>query len=262
MKVQKPDAKIGVNKNLLPLYNVNTYYMRDGQEFEIFLLNQTKDVYMVKIQVNGNYISDNGLVIRPGQSVWLDCNWDDKSKFKFSTYTVDDSKETMEAIADNGKVRIEFYKESQSLYIPPISYPSYPQPNWYGNSGTTFVGGYVHTTLTCGDTFNMNADNCQFTSDVSMDSSPQQANSMRSKKLLSKKVETGRVEKGSRSDQQFNTVNMEFNSWASHVQEFHILPESAKKTIEVHELKKYCTNCGKKLHKNDNFCGKCGTKVE
>lgn len=243
MKANYPDAKIGINKNLLPLYNVGTYYMRDGQEFEIFLLNQTQDVYMAKIKVNGNYISDNGLVLRPGQSIWLDCNWDDKSKFKFGTYMVDDSKATQDAIADNGLIRVEFYKEKKiwnfsNIYIGHNTGYMYQLPNVYDNE-------YMRSTFTC------SMDSMDFMEDSNMIQNAQ-PESMK---------ETGRIERGGQSNQHFNMVNMNFNSWTSHVQEYKILPESAKQTVEINELRKYCSECGKKLRKSDKFCSKCGTRV-
>ena len=74
---------------------------------------------------NGKEISQAGLVIRPGQRIYLERYLDIAKKFKFETYEVEDSNESKEAIAKNGEVKVEFFYE-QNLR------GNY----WYGNSMT------------------------------------------------------------------------------------------------------------------------------
>jgi hypothetical protein len=78
----------------------------------------------------------------------------------------------------------------------------------------------------------------------------------------SKSIETGRVEQGSYSDQEFKTVDKDFEFFAFHTVEAKLLPVSQKvNTSEDIKVKVYCTGCGAKLHKDHKFCGHCGTKA-
>jgi NADH pyrophosphatase NudC (nudix superfamily) len=73
-------------------------------------------------------------------------------------------------------------------------------------------------------------------------------------------IETGRVEKGGKSDQSFKTVDKNFLPNACSTSIWKILPES-QKIYDNKDLKVYCSNCGKKRKKDsDKFCSSCGNK--
>ena len=114
-----PTANIAVNKSRIKLYTKNvdmpTYYLEKGQEFQIELFNPTTDVVLAKIILNGTALSQGGLVLNPGQRVFLDRYFDVAKKFLFDTYEVSKSSEVMEAIKNNGDVKIEFYKETKPV---------------------------------------------------------------------------------------------------------------------------------------------------
>ena len=74
-----------------------------------------------------------------------------------------------------------------------------------------------------------------------------------------KMEETGRVERGRESNQDFHQVNDSFNNWYDHFVEFHILPVS-KKQKTIRDVKEYCGNCGRRRRKNENFCPSCGDR--
>jgi membrane protease subunit (stomatin/prohibitin family) len=75
-----------------------------------------------------------------------------------------------------------------------------------------------------------------------------------------KTTETGRIEKGNKSNQKFEAVSMDFESYYFHKISYQILPET-KKPIETKELKKnFCTSCGFK-NKDYKFCPNCGEKI-
>jgi methionyl-tRNA synthetase len=79
---------------------------------------------------------------------------------------------------------------------------------------------------------------------------------------LSKTIETGRVEEGSHSDQKFQSVNKSFDHFPFHTVEYKLMPISQKlNTVADINVKRYCTNCGHKLAKTNNFCSKCGKKA-
>jgi hypothetical protein len=293
-----PTAMIAVNKSRLKVYkntgDMPTYYLQKGQEFQIELFNPTTDVILAKIILNGNPISQGGLVLNPGQRVFLDRYLDVAKKFLFDTYEVSNTEEVKKAIEKNGDFKVEFYRER----IEPKFNPNYGTLTLGGGSASigfsgtlnnTTLGGYsssipngnaVNLTNTSGhigttalysssvDTnfFDQNASNSIPTLD-SMDDTlsldmPDVTRSSRTLKSRSKSIETGRVEQGSVSDQKVVTVDKKFEYWAFHTIEYKMLPVSQKiNTVEDIQVKVYCTNCGAKLSKGHKFCGQCGTKA-
>lgn len=117
-----PEASICINKSQLKLYNKQdkfpTYYLDNGQEFQIQLFNPTQDTILAKIQLNGKSISQGGLVLKPGERVFLERYLDIPKKFLFETYEVHNTQLVKQAIEHNGDFKVEFYRESQ---IVPIS---------------------------------------------------------------------------------------------------------------------------------------------
>ena len=111
---ENPTAKIAVKKNVVKVYEidkVNKVFLKDGTEFEIELFNPTKDVVLCKFKLNGKFTNDGGLVLNPGQRVFLERYLDESKKFVFETYTIDNTPEALQAIYDNGSIEISFYKE-------------------------------------------------------------------------------------------------------------------------------------------------------
>jgi len=115
---ENPTARIAVKKNVVKTYEVDeekSVYLKDGTEFEIELFNPTKSVVLAKIKLNGKFINGGGLVLNPGQRVFLERFLEEDKKFKFSTYLVDNKNEIVEqAIKDNGVVEVYFYNEIAS----------------------------------------------------------------------------------------------------------------------------------------------------
>ncbi len=91
---------------------------------------------------------------------------------------------------------------------------------------------------------------------------PKESKSFKRSVARSKSIETGRVEKGSDSDQKITTVSKQFEYFAFHTIECKLLPISQKiNTVGEIQVKRYCTNCGAKLGKGHKFCSSCGTKA-
>lgn len=112
-------AKIAINKSLLKEYKTNTdprvVYMNNGDEFQIQLFNPEQETIGAEVSINGKVIPGI-LVIRPGERIWLERYLTEQSKFKFTTYEVDDPDEdssVARAIANNGTIEIKFYREKQ-----------------------------------------------------------------------------------------------------------------------------------------------------
>jgi len=265
--VPTPQAFIAINKSRMKQYNKSTktptYYLQKGQEFQLELFNPTTTSILAKIFLNANPISQGGLVLRPGERIFLDRYIDVAKKFLFDTYDVANTSEVKKAIEDNGDFKVEFYKE----YIPKATY--------YGNltlSDTlTWVNSGINNNVIGSESlgfydsnFNQinasNNYNTQLYSTTSLNSF--EGPNIRSKKSLNKSIETGRVEQGSESNQKLKTVNMSWEISPFHTLEYKLLPLS-QKTIGSEDLKVkvYCTNCGTKLGKGHKFCSGCGKKA-
>jgi len=150
-----PTANIAVNKSRIKIYendgDMPTYYLQKGQEFQIELYNPTQGTVLAKIFLNNTAISQGGLVLKPGQRVFLDRYLDVAKKFLFDTYEVSNSEETKKAIEKNGDFKVEFFKEQLPVRFIPSNLSiggsyggSFGGPN-YGSG--TYGGGYAHTTL-------------------------------------------------------------------------------------------------------------------
>jgi hypothetical protein len=252
-KTATPCAFITKDKQRLKQFGQNVY-LKNGEEFEIELFNPTQSTVLTKIKINGTYLSGGGLVIKPGQRVFLERYMDEPRKFKFDTYEVDgSSNEVLNAIANNGDVRIEFYEESR----PTITYPHLMgggwQNGWSGinvDSGTPYYGNITYSTNNV-SSYYTNTSN--FSTNYVNDN-------VLSLGKRTKSLETGRVEKGGKSNQDFSYVNMNFNHYTCSVSEWKILPNS-QKPYESKDIKLYCVGCGVRRKKDSHkFCPICGTK--
>jgi len=228
-------------------------FLNDGDEFEIELFNPLTVSVLADIKLNGQSISKTGLVIKPGQRVYLDCFIDDRKKFKFSTYEIENSGEALDATQNNGVLEVFFYKEDVitldnwqrkfdrvivEKYYPYNPYPWYNPYKVYCGSGTITYGGTTVTTnsnngLIGGTTnvYNSSSNiNCSYTSQVDL------PNLNVAGSISTNSIETGRVEKGEKSKQKFTEVDMEFEKHYIASTIIQILPES-RKPAEVKQMK-------------------------
>lgn len=256
----KPEAWIAIQRNRQKIYKGSKIYLEDGQEFQLELYNPTKSSYLAKILINGSHISSRGVILHPGQRVFLERFIDDNRKLLYSTYEVEDTEEVKEAISNNGKVSVQFFEESKFPNI--TSFGSITTGTWGGNSGTwttnpgwiTYTGGW--STADYSIKANMSGEkNLNFlnsTSSTTMNYSTENAGSL----------ETGRVQQGENSDQSFEDGFGSFNAWASHTSNYQILPIS-QLPVEPSEMRNYCGNCGTRIRKSTwKFCPNCGEVLE
>jgi hypothetical protein len=231
----EPSAFITVRKQRQKQNGINVY-LHDRTEFEIELYNPTTDTILAKISLNGSRISNSGIVLKPGQRVFLERYLDEDRKFLFETYEVSNNKTNQRAIENNGLVIVEFF--NKMVFNNPYNGYTYfnANPLLYG-SGT--VNGNPITFTTTGLGYSNIIGNTN-TSDA--------------------KIETGRVEKGDKSDQHFDSSYEMFNTNVSWMKEWKILPFSSKdKTTK--DLVKKCSGCNTKLKDNYKFCPQCGNQV-
>ena len=270
-----PTAGIAVNKSRLKVYSkgseMPTYYLQKGQEFQIELFNPTTEVVLAKISLNNTLISQGGLILNPGQRVFLERYIDVPKKFLFDTYEVANTDEVKKAIESNGDVKIQFFREYKPINWSYNTYLYNGNPIIYNNtgSGTNTANGISGTITNIANGSNASSSsslglasldflNQEFSRNLA-DTEPVKKQ-MRGRKL-SKSIETGRVEQGGASSQQFKTVNKSFEYLPFHTIEYKLLPVSQKvNTLEDINIKVYCTNCGAKIGKTDKFCGQCGKK--
>jgi len=271
---ESPQAWVAIKRNRQKIYNrqgKTQVYLKDGQEFQIELFNPTQTRYLVKFKINGNYQADRGLILNPGQRYFLDRFIDDDRKLAFSTYEIEDSKAAKKAIEKNGLLEVEFYSET-FLHGNIISYPKiYNTPNWsqpiwttnpstfwYGTSnGISNNAGGSSTLTLAGSTIN----NVSYTSGTVNCGTTYTSTSNYSSVVNDASIETGRVEKGEKSDQLFEQGYGTFGSWASYVTTVQIIPLS-QKPAEAQEIRSYCTGCGSRIKKQTwKFCPNCGTET-
>jgi len=240
-------------------------YLDDNQEFEIEIHNPLKESVLADIRLNGSSIAKTGLVIKPGQRVYLDCFVDDRKKFIFQTYTVDGDQESLDAIVDNGLLEVFFYKE-QAVTLQnwndrfhkviiheyhPVYYPVYPRwyPTYYtlgtGGTGTITTCNSINTLTTTsayntssayGGVLNNGSYGSSFTN-CSLTSGSLTSGSAYYNSPVGGSLETGRVEKGEKSNQQFVDVDMEFEKNYIHHLVYQLLP-SSRKPKDINDISK------------------------
>lgn len=283
-------VKIAMNKLLLKEFKQNSemiVYLEDGNEFQIQIFNDQTTEIGAMIYINGEVIGSSILVIRPGERVWLERYLDKNNKFKFSTYEVNGNNEAVKkAIANNGVIEVKLYKKAQSCFswpryndllkatpsTSPYHYDPYICPSpyepeiLYCQSECTPINGIINFSSNLGscDT-NISTTSASLgsastftcTKDYSLGLNTFASGTVERK---SNKTETGRVVEGGKSDQEFNYVDMNFESFPFSTEKIHILPKSMK-PVHSNDLQKiYCHNCGRKLKTKFNYCPFCGAK--
>lgn len=264
--MNKPTAYITQNRQRVRQYS-NSIYLKDGDTFELELFNPTRSSVLAKINLNGNPISTSGVVINPGQRVFLERYLDSPNKFVFQTYEVDGSDvQVQRAIIQNGIVSVEFfaektifqnyiYTDNNTVYRSgtiPTPYDWFTTCNLQNTTGVLNTKSFNSTNVCC-------SDNSYDVSYECPDSTSTTIRGLLTDSPTSKQMETGQVGKGDYSNQNFRTVNKEFEYHAFETVIWKILPLS-QKPYEVSDEKIYCANCGKKRKPNENFCPKCGNK--
>ena len=237
----------------------NKIYLQDGQEFQIELYNPLTESVLSDIRVNGKSVSESGLVLRPGERFYLDCFVDDKKKFIFKTYEVEDTEESKKSISNNGTVEVFFYKENTlsfkdwfkrydrviERHYYPRWYPWY-QPYTTYPTYTTLGGSNLYNNSVRNDIYQNGLNNldCSYTSNSIVNLSSDSLTSgvtYYSDNNIASNIETGRVEKGSISTQEFIEIDMEFQKYHISSVLYQILPES-QKPLETKEVKKVRLN--------------------
>jgi hypothetical protein len=265
-----PQAWVAIKRNRQKIYDgkgstPSQIFLKDGQEFEIELYNPTPSRYLVKFKINGKYQSDRGLILNPGQRYFLDRFIDEDRKLAFQTYEVENTETNQKATEKNGLLEVEFFSEVEVKFNTSGKWTTWPNYIWYQNSGTnpnyTLFNGVLNTgssnlsgtlTTTGGTTTTTNSAS-NFYCSTGLESNVKTLS-------MDNSFETGRVEKGGKSEQEFSSAYGDFNSWAAYTSEVQIIPLS-QKPVETQEIRSYCTGCGSRMKKTTwKFCPNCGTE--
>lgn len=273
--VMSPEACITVNRNRIRTYG-DKIYLKNKTHFEIELFNPITKRVKATIEIDGSPISTGGIVLRPGERVYLERWLDDAKKFLFETYEIENSGVAKGATKENGRIVVKFYKEEEKKQngFPWGNITYTTTSNWdntkYRSLNDSFDGAGGMMSVN-----SMNVNSSFFSSEAdftSFDLDPAKATpigkrlkSTKSTKLVGKlakqeTLETGRAEKGESSDQVFNTTTGTFESWTTSVSTWQILPES-QQPIDSSMIRSYCTNCGTRMRTSSwKFCPSCGNK--
>jgi hypothetical protein len=259
----RPEAFITVKKNRLKLYENKNHYLKTKTNFEIELFNPTSSDVLAKIWLNDKAISASGIIVKAGQRVYLERYLDSPEKFQFNTYEVDDVAETKAARNANGLVKVSFFQEKMinNLWLSSgTTYTQFPPSTTLTytadtnvNYSTNIVGGLPAGTIT---TTAFNTTNVSNTF-----AGP----NIRSKAIAVtdsiESVETGRVGKGKKSNQEFKNAKGEFENWSMDTYEYQLLPESLK-PLETKDIRHYCGECGVRIRKSSwKYCPNCGEEL-
>ena len=246
--VTLPSVYVTINKNRIKHYDSLTkVYMNDNQDFELELFNPTTDVLLAKIKLNGHNES-NGLILKPGERVFLERHLDDNKKLCFKTYSVNKNNETMNAIKYNGDITVEWYKEDTTYKIP-----------WSTITTNTINPLNINTTYTSTDTWaSTDGTFGSYSGPLNVSS-----NCNTSFNYFSNKLETGRIENGSTSYQNFTYEYRNFSNFMFYVNRIKILPMSEKinNVKEINNIRQYCSECGSKIKNTFKYCPHCGRKI-
>ena len=193
-------------------------YLNNGDEFQIELHNPTPNTVMARIWMDGKSISPSGIIVRPGQRIYLERYLDEDRSFKYETYDVDNTGINRQAIAHNGKLVVRFYNEK----VPFYDY----------NNGQIFIGGHgtggwgtgnFYGTLTtnanncfdnfdstiCGSSMNISSTPTAYTQNFDTGTSNLRSTSTKKiskSKKTTEQLETGQVAKGEKTGQNLKHV--------------------------------------------------------
>ncbi len=238
-----------------------------GSEYSILIKNLNTVRAIVHVNIDGQNMTKDGLVINANSEVELERkitdNMNKGNKFKFIERN--DAVEAHRGVKlEDGVVRIEYQFEKTYSYQP-IYYVS--PTIWYG-SGPYFGG--VSTSATSSSPLRSTATGSASAAYGALNNSQVSYNSSETLSA-SNFVEQGLNDAGitvpgSESNQKFNTVSSFPLEYEKHVMIFKLLGETAdnepiRKPVTV-KSKPKCSTCGRTNKAHAKFCSACGTALQ
>jgi len=314
-----PSCEVLVNGQKRKVYgkDKNKVYLNNGDEIQLKVYNPLSTRIGFQLKMNGQNTDDSILVVNPGQSVIVERFIGTNRKIVFNTYGVDKSNpQTKKAIKENGKLEIIFYNEfldltipysptipytpnptipySPPIWQPPTTIPPYqpytpPYTPYYpinicGTDNDTTYSSSSGDDCLADNISNMSTD---FTLTGNLNVNVNDVNIKGSKGKRKRLSETGRVEKGNRTNQYFSQTEFKAG-FIIKTYVFKLKPYSEKKkevpqtynnpyiiqnqpqnfnnnSYVRSDYREYCSNkrCNYRIRKSNwAFCPVCGTKLD
>lgn len=217
-------------------------YVPFDSEYSILIKNLNNVRALVKITIDGENVTDDGVVVNANSHIDLERFLGDLSighRFKFIKRTSKIEQHRGIGVED-GLIRIEFQFEKPAQPINwTTEYQSFLKNANFRGANTRLKSPYAHDSYSCV------AQNAQ---------------------LLSAKVDdVGITVKGSISDQKFVTVHLGEMEKETHVMVIKLAGETAqgehvKKPVTV-KTKQTCETCGHNNKATSKYCTECGTSL-
>jgi len=255
-----PQSFVTKNKQRLKQINGNVY-LKNDDSFEIELFNPLTETVLAKIKLNGEWISNGGIVLRPGERIFLERFLDTNNKFTFTTYDVDGGDtEVQNAIRLNGLVEISFFREKRLTNIFSSGGISWGNSSGWSAGGTTLLNSNATYTTSNSNPITFTTTGMHVPSYTTTFGTTHET--FYSNPTPKGNIETGVVEKGEVSTQTFDNSDKEFDTFCFHTVSWKILPHS-QKVFDRKDIRNYCGECGSRIKKSSyKFCPHCGTKID
>lgn len=259
-----PSAIVTVAGAEKKIYQNGQIFINDGDNFEIRLFNPLQTKIGVSIMFNGINKNDGLLVLRPGEDITLDRFLGEKKKMKYETYTIDgDNSAAVKATAQNGLVEFKFFKEKSynEIYRGFTTFSTNNNSRCYSKGCCTTTSSLdsqnINYSEYVAENTAQNIDYSQYFADMTFNT--QLSASMNTR---SKKIETGRIESGPKSNQELKTVDVDFESSSFHTITYQLKPNS-QKPVDIQEVRNYCSKCGYRIRKSSwVYCPSCSQKID
>jgi hypothetical protein len=255
----------------------NAYvYIPYGSEYSLALKNLGGRNAVVKIEIDGQSVCNQGFYIHAGATVDIErflenFNLDSGRKFKFIQKTKEISDHRGDRI-DDGMIRVTWQFEKNLPEIKTVIHEHHHKQ--YNHNCWTRWCVFCHSYhCSCCPCFpNHWVYRTTYTSGFSSEGSGSRisasnfSNTMQSNNLNLPNENEGITVKGSISNQKFETATagvLEENSHSMVIllRGFHDNNVKVQKPITVKEKKK-CSTCGRRWRSDHEFCGNCGTALD
>lgn len=265
----------------------NRVYLKNGQQFQIFLKNFRGIPVMVELTINGE-TQEETIILDPQERIFLERYLSSNNKFKFNTYELSAGlKKLIESKVELGVITARVYAVESVYSDRDVKITNTPKvqhvvdwstmPSYYGGvaqfSTTELTNLYTAVAPIIGTTSasryetktnNKNGSNFVGYSYVKDHSNADMELSDQILQEVSARAEIGVIEKGAYSDQKFEGCpdfrkGRLLDAYTIHVYPVSIQASEEKKSSKI-EGAIYCSVCGRKQKKGQLFCPADGTK--
>lgn len=271
-------ASLKANGKILREFK-DTVYIPFGSEYSFLIKNLNTTRALVNIYIDGDNVTEGGLVISAGQEVDLEryiknSNLTEGNRFKFIERTENIENGPRGVKLEDGLVRVEFQFERP--YIPPVYTP---RPTWtssawngvYASGSTSQTSYNVNGVMrgvdfSAGEAMKASATSATTATLNAMNISTQSSAHEGMATMDCAFNDIGITVPGSKSTQRFQTTTMGPMETETHTIVLKLLGETPDnkpviKPVTV-KAKPKCVTCGRNNKAHAKFCVECGTALE